>query len=226
MFVNRDEMMQSVKKKIKQVNQLKTYEIGSTSDMVLENTITGNLKWAIEQFGKLENAKCTFATKFSMVDDLLDANHNGNTQMRISVNPDFIIRKIEIGTSSLIDRINAANKMHRAGYKIGVNIAPIILLDNWQSMYKELFLLLANKLDEDLKNNLFFELIFMTFGYANMTINQAALKGVIDVFDKNIMRPKGRGKYCYHVDIREKASEYFKDMIHTYFPKATISYIV
>ena len=94
-FVNRDEIINSVKRKIKQVEEKKIYEIGSTSDMVLENTITGNLKWAIEQFGQLDNATCTFATKFSMIDDLLDANHNGNTQMRISVNPDYIIKKVE-----------------------------------------------------------------------------------------------------------------------------------
>ena len=225
-FVNREEMIKAIQRKIKQVGEEKTYEIGSTSDMVLENTITGNLKWAIEEFGKLEKAKCTFATKFSMVDELLDAKHNGNTQMRISVNPDYIIRKIEIGTSKLHDRINAANSMYKAGYKIGINIAPIILLDNWQDMYRELFELLSNNLEKELKKQLFFELIFMTYGFANDTINKVALKGTIDVFDKDKMRPKGRGKYCYDYGIREDAADFFRQMIHYYFPSSKISYIV
>lgn len=95
--------------------------------MVLENTITGNLRWVIEEFGKLENATATFSTKFDAVDDLLTANHNGHTQMRISINPQQIIEKVEFGTSSLKERIIAANKMFEAGYKIGLNIDPIIL---------------------------------------------------------------------------------------------------
>lgn len=225
-FVNRDEMINSVKRKIKHVGEKKIYEIGSTSDMVLENTITGNLKWAIEQFGQLENATCTFATKFSMVDDLLDAKHNGNTQMRISVNPDYIIRKVEIGTSKLEDRIDAANKMFHAGYRIGVNIAPIILIDGWQDMYREMLELLANKLDPKLKEQLFFELIFMTYGYANDTINNVALKGVLNVFERDKMCPKGRGKFCYDLDLREDAAIYLKGLIAHHFPEATISYIV
>ncbi|MCT4686105.1 SPL family radical SAM protein [Vallitalea sp.] len=225
-FVNREAMINSVKRKIKQVGERKIYEIGSTSDMVLENTITGNLKWAIEEFGKLDNATCTFATKFAMVDDLLDADHNGNTQMRISVNPDYIIRKVEIGTSKLEDRIDAANKMFNAGYRVGINIAPIILLDNWQVMYRELLESLSKKLDNKLQDQLFFELIFMTYGYANDTINSAALKGVLNVFDRSKMCPKGRGKFCYDLDIREDAARYFKDLITHYFPNATISYIV
>ena len=79
--------------------------------MVLENTLTGNLRWAIEKFADIPNAYATFATKFHMVDDLLDCKHNGHTQMRISVNPELIIKRIELGTSDLMSRIEAANKM-------------------------------------------------------------------------------------------------------------------
>lgn len=225
-FVNREAMIETVKRKIKRVGEPKVYELGSTSDMVLENTITGNLKWAIEQFGKLDDATCTFATKFAMVDDLLDARHNGNTQMRISVNPSEIIRRVEIGTSSLGDRIDAANKMFKAGYRVGLNIAPIILLENWSQMYEELFIELADRLLPELKEQVFIEMIFMTYGLANEKINSVALPGTINVFDRSIMKPKGRGKYCYTYDIREEATDFFKAMIDKYLPEAEISYIV
>ena len=225
-FVNREQMIEEVRKKAKKFADKKVYEIGCNSDMVLENAITGNLKWAIEEFGKIDNAIATFATKFSMVDDLLNINHNCHTQMRISVNPEYIIRKVEIGTSSLKARINAANKLYNAGYRIGVNIAPIILLDNWEIMYAELLNILKDNLDTGLQKQLFFELIFMTYGYTNMTINKAALPTAIDVFDKDIMRPKGRGKYMYKSDIKEDAEKFMKDLIFDLFPYSTISYIV
>ena len=41
-----------------------------------------------------------------------------------------LIKKVEFGTSSLKERITAANKMFEAGYKIGLNIAPIIYRSN------------------------------------------------------------------------------------------------
>lgn len=225
-YVNRERIIEYVKKQIQKEGQHKVYELGSNSDMVLENTITGNLRWAIDEFGKLENATATFATKFSMVDDLLDAKHNGNTQMRISVNPKHIIRKIEIGTSNLESRIDAANKMFRAGYKLGVNLAPIILIDNWKELYVELIQELHDKLDIEMHDKIFFELIFMTYGLANHTINQASMPNVVDVFNKDIMRPKGRGKYCYRDDVRAEAEHIITEAIHNYFPDATISYIV
>lgn len=225
-FVNREEIMESVKRKIKKEGVLKVYELGSNSDMVLENVITGNLKWAIEEFGKLDNAKVTFATKFDMVDDLLNIKHNGNTKIRISVNPEDIIKKVEIGTSSLEGRINAANKMYKSGYQVGINIAPIILVEDWKEKYTNLIKVLYDKLDENLKKELFFELIFMTYGYANDTINKASMPNVYDVFNKEIMKPKGRGKYCYKIDVREEAETYIKSLIKRYFPYAVISYCV
>ena len=93
--------METVRKKAAKLAESKVFELGCNSDMILENSITGNLSWAIEEFGKIDNAVATLATKFSMVDELLQLKHNGHTQIRMSVNPEFITKKVEIGTSSL-----------------------------------------------------------------------------------------------------------------------------
>jgi spore photoproduct lyase len=225
-FLNRDAMMNEVRKKATKLGEHKVYELGCNSDMVLENTITGNLNWAIEEFGKIENATATLATKFSMVDPLINLNHNGHTQIRMSVNPDYIIKKVEIGTSLLMERVEAANKLYKAGYRVGLNVAPIILIQGWERLYKELFETLSKNLEESLKKQLFFELIFMTYGYANKSINKEAFPGAIDVLEQEKMKPKGRGKMTYKNEVRDKAEEYLKELIHTYFPEAVISYIV
>ncbi|MCX7746722.1 MAG: radical SAM protein [Clostridia bacterium] len=225
-FVNREEMMEEVRKKSKRLGVNKVYEIGCNSDMVLENAITGNLKWAIEEFAKIQWARCTFATKFSEVDDLVQIEHGGHTQMRISVNPPDTIKKAEIGTASLEDRIQAANKLFEAGYTVGINIAPIVILENWKEQYTGLLDILKEKLHDGLKESTFFELIFMTYGLANEKINQASMPGTINIFNKEIMRPKGRGKYRYNSEIYEDATDFLKKQISLKFPKARISYIV
>ena len=65
-----------------------------------------------------------------MIDDLLTLDHQGRVIIRMSVNPEEIINKVEFGTSRLKGRIEAINKLKEAGYKIGILIAPVILVDN------------------------------------------------------------------------------------------------
>ena len=112
-----------------------TLEIGSNSDLILENTITDNLVWTIENFKTNRNGKLTFPTKFGMVDSILNLNHNGNIIVRMSVNPDEIIRNVEFGTSPLMNRIEAINKLAEAGYEIGIIIAPVIFVEDWKEKY-------------------------------------------------------------------------------------------
>mgnify|MGYP000567970919 CR=1 FL=1 len=73
-----------------------TFEIGSNSDLVLENTITGNLLYTIPRFAEEGEGKLTFPTKFHMVEPLLDLDHRGKVIFRMSVNPQPIIQKIEL----------------------------------------------------------------------------------------------------------------------------------
>lgn len=170
-----------------------TFEIGSNSDLVLENTITGNLEWTIKNF--VERAKkgyLTFPTKFSMVEPILNLEHKGKIIVRMSVNPQEIIRKVEIGTSPLKDRVEAINKLKKSEYKIGILIAPVILVENWKDLYKKLIEYLSENLSEEVKKDVFFEIIFMTYSYVHNAINTEAFPNAINLYDKEIMT--GRGK--------------------------------
>ena len=138
LFVNREEMLDKIIKTVNKSEKDLTFEIGSNSDLVLENTITGNLEWTIEEFGKNNKGFITFPTKFAFVDPLLNLNHNNRTIIRMSVNPQEIISKVEFGTSKLNDRIEATNKLKKSGYKLGILIAPVIMVDGWKDLYKNL----------------------------------------------------------------------------------------
>ncbi|HOV70297.1 MAG TPA: spore photoproduct lyase, partial [Clostridia bacterium] len=118
-FVNREQMMDNIERHSLKTPGRTVYELGSNSDMVFENAITGNLEWAIERIGQTDRAFCTFSTKFSNVDPLLKLKHNGRSKFRVSLNPAEIIKKVEFRTSRLPARIEAANKMYEAGYYTG-----------------------------------------------------------------------------------------------------------
>lgn len=93
-----------------------TYEIGSNSDLVLENQVTGNLTWTIPAFAEKGRGFLTFPTKFADVGPLLGLRHEGKTIFRMSVNPQPVISHIELGTAPLEQRVEALNQMRRAGY--------------------------------------------------------------------------------------------------------------
>ena len=48
LFVNREQMLEKLMKTAASADRDLTFEIGSNSDLILENTITGNLPWTID----------------------------------------------------------------------------------------------------------------------------------------------------------------------------------
>ena len=204
-----------------------TFEIGSNSDLILENTITGNLEWTIKNFiDKTETGNLTFPTKFDMVDPILNLNHDGRIIVRVSVNPQEIIRKVEIGTSPLKNRVNAINKLKEAGYKIGILIAPIVLVENYKEEYKKLIEYLDENLSDKVKEEAFFEIIFMTYSYVHNAINTEAFPNNPNLYDKEKMTGRGKGKYTYKKEVREEAEIYLRSLMKKHFPNSEIKYIV
>ena len=226
LFVNREEMLDKIIKTANKSEKDLTFEIGSNSDLVLENTITGNLEWTIEEFGKNNKGFITFPTKFAFVDPLLKLNHNNRTIIRMSVNPQEIISKVEFGTSKLNDRIEATNKLKKAGYKLGILIAPVIMVDGWKDLYKNLIEELEQKLSDEVKKDVFFEIIFMTYSYVHTKINEEAFPNAINLYNKENMTGRERGKYMYKQDLRKDGEQFFREELGKHFPNNKIIYIV
>ena len=215
LFVNREQMMDKLIKVSLKASMPQTFEIGSNSDLVLENAITNNLIWTIENFAKEGRGFLTFPTKFDMVKGLLSLDHRGKTISRMSVNPIDIIRRVELGTSPLGARITALNAMAEAGYPVGLLIAPVILLPNWKAQYGRLIDQLADTLSEKVKRSGFIEVIFMTYSFVQNAINLEAFPNALPIFDQSLMTGRGRGKYCYKPEVRADAEAFLREQIGT-----------
>ena len=223
-FVNREEMLEKIIKYANESDKELVIEIGSNSDLILENSITGNLKWTIENFSKAKKGYITFPTKFDMVDDILDVKGKEKVIIRMSVNPKEIIQKIEMGTSSLENRVKAINKLKEAGYKVGILIAPVIFVENWERLYEELIIYLKENLSEKAKQDVFFEVIFMTYSYIHRKINEEAFPNAINLYNPDLMTGRGKGKYTYKQEQRKRGEEYIKKLLDKYFPENRIVY--
>ena len=226
LFVNREEMLDKIIKTAQKSEKELTFEIGSNSDLILENTITNNLVWTIENFANTEKGKLTLPTKFNMVDDILTLKHNRKVIIRMSVNPEEIINKVEFGTSRLAQRVEAINKLIEADYPVGILIAPVILVENWKELYSNLIKYLYDNLSKKVKKEVFFEIIFMTYSYVHNAINREAFPNAINLFDKDIMTGRGKGKYMYKEYIRKEGEELLRNEMNKYFKNNKIMYVV
>ncbi len=225
LFVNREQMLGKLIKTAGEADRELTFEIGSNSDLVLENDITGNLPWTIEQFGKGERGFITFPTKFADIGPLLSLSHRGRTVVRMSVNPQEVITRVEFGTAALKARIAAINELCEAGYRCGLLIAPVVLLDGWQRLYTELLDLLEAALSEKMKREMFIEIIFMTYSFVHRAINNEAFPNAVELYDERLMTGRGRGKYCYSNAARAEGETLFNREIERRFGTGRILYI-
>jgi spore photoproduct lyase len=226
LFVNREQMMNKLIKTAESSEKDIVFEIGSNSDLVLENTITGNLEWTIENFSKSKKGYLTFPTKFDMVEPFLGLDHRGKIIMRMSVNPEEIIRKVEFGTASLGARISALNRMCDAGYKVGILIAPVVMTDNWRELYTRLIEQLSVGISQKAKDQLFIEIIFMTYSYVHRAINREAFPNAVELFDKSLMTGRGRGKYCYRENVRALGEQFLREQLEQKLKGIPIVYVV
>ena len=225
LFVNREQMLDRLLKKAAAAPVPQTFEIGSNSDLLLENTITDNLTYTIERFAQEGRGCLTFPTKFDMVNPLLGLDHRGKTIFRMSVNPQEIIRRIELGTSPLSARIHALNSMVEAGFPVGMLIAPIILLPEWKQLYGGLIEQLADELSGKVLKNSFIEIILMTYSFVQNAINTDAFPNAVNLLNRETMTGRGRGKYCYRNDVRAEAESFMREKIARYLPSMSILYI-
>ncbi|MEK8132775.1 spore photoproduct lyase [Paenibacillus filicis] len=228
-YVNTDEILAQAQTYINErAPEITRFEAACTSDPVGLEHISGSLKEYIEFMGKQPLGRLRFVTKFHHVEPLLDAQHNGHTRFRFSVNADYVIKNFEPATSSFQERITAAGKVAKAGYPLGFIIAPIIWHEGWEDGYAALLHKLKEALPPEATSNLTFELIQHRFTKTAKTIiEQRYPKSKLEMDEAKRKYKWGRwgqGKYVYPDEQANALREFITERIFESFPEATIDY--
>ncbi len=132
----------------------------------------------------------------------------------------------KLGTSGLMERIEALNKLYRAHYDVGILVAPVILLDGYERMYEELFRAMAERLDPGILCGVPLEIIFMTYGMVTKGVNEQAFPNAVPLYDPASMAFCGRARYGYTQEVKQRVSAFLREKIARYLPEAKIAYIV
>lgn len=209
-----------------------TFEVSCYTDPLGIEHLTGSLAECIRHFGTRGGNHLRWVSKFDRVDELLDLPHNNHTHCRVSVNALPISKQFEGGTASVSSRLQALRQLALprtkggGGYRVGLVIAPIMPIEDWQTHYRQLFDMISSALDFDC--DLTFELISHRFTpkskevlenwYPNSRLD-------MDESTRSVKRNKfGGSKYVYDTDTMKSLRYFFESELSKRFPQAKILY--
>lgn len=66
----------------------------------------------------------------------------------------------------------------------------------------------------------------MTYSYVHTKINEEAFPNAINLYDREHMTGRGKGKYMYKQEIRKDGEIYIRELLNKNFPDNEIVYIV
>ena len=116
-----------------------SFEVSCYTDPLGIEHLTGSLAACIRWFGARpggDGARLRWVSKFDAVEPLLGLSHGGRTRCRASVNALPVSRKLEGGTSPVPARLAALGRLAReGGYPVGLVIAPIMPIEDWEAHY-------------------------------------------------------------------------------------------
>lgn len=230
-YVNVDEILESAQKYVDNNKpDITIFEASATSDPVPVEAYTGSLYKTINFFGSQSHGRLRFVTKFTEVEPILGANHNGNTTVRFSLNSESIIKKYEHGTPGMDERINASFKIAEAGYRLGFIIAPVFIYQGWKDEYGEMLVRLNKSLEKYPISEIHFEVISHRY-------TPRAKKTIEEIFPNTSLPMEeerrrfkfgqfGYGKYLYTTEALNEMHRFFSEKISSLFDNPVIDYMI
>ncbi len=166
-----------------------TFEIGSNSDLVLENTLSQNLNGRSPS-GCTDRGYITFPTKFSSVGTLLGLGAQRARDRAHEREPRG--DRTPGGVRSAAWRADAGlNELCDAGYRVGLIIAPVVLF-KVEGMYARLVDELAEGLSRRVKEAMFTEIIFGDLQLRAPGDQRRSLPQRPDLYDSGRMTGSGK----------------------------------
>ena len=205
-----------------------TFEASCYTDPLGIEHLTGSLSAAITRFGAWDApVQLRFTTKFAAVTPLLGLAHNRRTRIRFSVNARAAAR-YEGGTASLDSRLMALRDVAKAGYPVGLTIAPILPVPDWQAAYagliRDVSVALAGVTDVDLT----VELITHRFTPGSKTVLQNWYPGsdlpMSEAERSRKLTKFGSVKYVFPKDLMQSMRTCLTEEIQRTLPSARILY--
>jgi spore photoproduct lyase len=204
------------------------YDLGENSDCSVDAMVSDNVRDLVDVFGRIPNAKASFATKL-VNRDLLDYDPRGGTRVRFSLMPAETSKLVDIRTSKITDRIAAIDDFVDVGYEVHLNFSPVIVHENWMADWSDLLDQVADGTSERTRAQLAAEIIFLTHNEDLHDVNMGwHPKGEDLLWRSDLQQLKrsqnGQWNVRYKVAWKAKWVQQLTDLINERLPTCRIRY--
>jgi spore photoproduct lyase len=206
-----------------------TFEASCYTDPLALEHLTGSWQRAVEHFGQWEaDVQLRWTTKYADVGTFTALDHRGRTRVRFSVNATPVTTRMEGGTAKLEERIAALGTLARAGYPVGLTIAPIMPVPDWRSEYGRLLDLVAVAVDGIHDLDLTAELITHRFTPGSKEVLLGWYpRTQLDMDEGNRTQKRGKFggiKHVYPKDVMAELRGWFEPAIAERLPQCRVLY--
>jgi spore photoproduct lyase len=111
---------------------------GEITDSLALDPYIGFSREVIPFFAEQPNVLLELKTKSDCVEGLLELDSKGRVVVSWSLNPQRVIDGHEHGAASLAQRLDAARRCQRAGYRVGFHFDPMIEYPDWERDYRQM----------------------------------------------------------------------------------------
>jgi spore photoproduct lyase len=124
------------------LNEVKEPEILNTGELadslMMENGLNAFSQFIIPLFEAQDRHKVLFVTKSTNIKNLLEIDPHNQVIVSFTLNALPVAELWEKKTPKVLDRIKAAAELEKAGYEVRIRIDPMVPMDNWEGLYREL----------------------------------------------------------------------------------------
>ena len=206
-----------------------TFEASCYTDPLALEHLTGSWERSVRFFGQWDaDVQLRWTTKYADVDRFVGLPHAGRTRVRFSVNALPVTTRMEGGTARLEERVAALGTLARAGYPVGLTIAPIMPLPDWRAEYGHLLDLVADAVRDVPDLDLTAELITHRFTPGSKEVLLGwypRTKLEMDEASRTQKRGKFGGvKYVYPKELMRELRGWFEATIAERLPSCRVLY--
>lgn len=148
-FVNRDEVLEKIEELLNSFDN-PYFHVGEVCDALAFDDLTEFSLDIAKLFSKYRNGTIEFRTKSTNIQNLVStSNPPQNVIPSWTLSPQRIVEIIEHKTPSFKERLAAGRQCQEAGYIVGVRLDPIIMVEEWEKLYKNMVAQIFSSLNPD-----------------------------------------------------------------------------
>ncbi|MDZ7369584.1 MAG: DNA photolyase [candidate division KSB1 bacterium] len=137
-YCNWDDLFAELEKKFSSLNSFFRVGTGELSDSLTFEPFLNLAPELVSFFAERRNAVLELKSKNVFVENLLGLRHNRRTIVSWSMNAEAVYQSDEGTSASPQERLQAAQKVQEAGYRLGFHFDPMIWYPKWEEGYREI----------------------------------------------------------------------------------------